>query len=195
MISDNENLAIINPVKIDEKLVDPELQNVMSGHRIGSFKLVNQFGDTITQHDFEGKIYVADFFFTTCPGICKAMAVQMKRVQDANSGQLDFKIVSHSVTPEMDQPAILLDYALRNGADPEIWQLTTGNRNEIFDLARKSYFAASLEIGGDEDDMVHTENFVLVDKERRIRGIYDGTSNEEVDQLISDIEILRKSYE
>jgi protein SCO1/2 len=195
MITDNKQLEIYNPVKIDEKLVDSKLHSIMSGHRIGHFNLINQYGKTITEKDFENTIYVADFFFTTCPGICLAMAKQMVRVQEANKDALDFKILSHTVQPEVDSPAVLLEYAEFYDANPEIWQFATGDRMEIFNLARKSYFAATLEKGGDEGDMVHTENFVLVDKEKRIRGIYDGTSVEEVDKLIEDIEILRKSYE
>ena len=195
MITDNKKLNIYNPVKIDEKLVDPELHSVMSGHRIGGFNLVNQYGDSLTESDFKDLIYVADFFFTTCPGICKAMAAQMIRVQEANKDESDFKILSHTVQPEIDSPAVLLEYAKLYNADSSIWQFATGDRMEIFNLARKSYFAATLEAGGDEDDMVHTENFILVDKEKRIRGIYDGTSEDEVDKLIEDIELLRKSYE
>jgi len=195
MISDNKQLSIYNPVKIDEKLVDSELHSVMSGHRIGSFQLTNQYGNQLTERDFEGYIYVADFFFTTCPGICKAMAKQMIRVQEANLEQSDFKILSHTVQPEVDSPAVLLEYATLYDADSNIWQFGTGDRMEIFRLARKSYFAATLEKGGDENEMVHTENFVLIDKEKRIRGIYDGTSEDEVNKLIEDIEILRNSYE
>ena len=195
MISDNEKLSVINPVKLDDALVDPELRGKMSGHRISTFRLINQLGDTITEKDLEGKIYVADFFFTTCPGICKAMAAQKQRIQEANKGTSDFAILSHSVTPEMDSPEVLFEYGKKYGADPSIWQLTTGDRKEIYRLARKVYFAAKLEPGQSEDDMVHTENFVLVDKEKRIRGIYDGTSESSVDQLIEDIDLLRKSYE
>lgn len=195
MITDNKQLEIYNPVKIDEKLVDSDLHSVMSGHRVGSFQLINQYGDSLTDRDFSNTIYVADFFFTTCPGICLAMAKQMVRVQEANKEELDFKILSHTVQPEVDSPSVLLEYAAFYNADPAIWQFATGERMDIFNLARKSYFAATLEIGGDEGEMVHTENFVLVDKEKRIRGIYDGTSTEEVDKLIEDIELLRKSYE
>lgn len=195
MISDNRRLEIFNPVKIDEKLVDRELQGIMSGHRIGIFNLINQYGKRISEKDFDNKIYVADFFFTTCPGICIAMANQMVRVQEANKNETDFRILSHTVQPEIDSPAVLLEYAELYNADSAIWQFGTGDRMEIFNLARKSYFAATLEKGADEGEMVHTENFVLVDKEKRIRGIYDGTSEKEVDKLIEDIEILRKSYE
>ena len=195
MISDNMTLEIYNPVKLDEKLVDSDLHSVMSGHRIGSFKLINQYGNAISEQDFENTIYVADFFFTTCPGICLAMANQLVRVQEANKAETDFKILSHTVMPEIDSPAVLLEYAEFYNADPAIWQFATGDRMEIFKLARRSYFAAVLEEGGDEGDMVHTENFVLIDKEKRIRGIYDGTSTKEVDKLIEDIKLLRKSYE
>lgn len=194
MITGNRKLPVISPDQLDSKIVDPVLRSKMSGHRIGAFKLINQFGDTISEKDFEGKIYVADFFFTTCPGICPVMTKQMSRVQEANLNYSDFRILSHTVQPEVDSPAVLLEYAKLHKAQPDIWQFATGDRMEIFSLARKSYFAAVLE-EGKENEMVHTENFVLVDKEKRIRGIYDGTSKEEVDQLIEDIELLRSEYE
>ncbi len=194
MIVGNRSLEVYSPDQINAKLVDPSLQSKMSDHRIGSFNLVNQYGEDITEQDFENKIYVADFFFTTCPGICPTMTGQMVRVQEANKDMNDFRILSHTVQPEVDSPEVLLEYAELYQADPKIWQFATGDRMEIFNLARKSYFAAELE-EGKEDEMVHTENFVLVDKEKRIRGIYDGTSEDEVDQLIDDIELLRESYE
>lgn len=194
MISGNKKLEVYNPDRLDSKIVDPSMRSKMTGHRVGSFALVNQFGKTITERDFENKIYVSDFFFTTCPGICKAMSKQMKRVQDANAGSGDFLILSHTVQPEIDSPAVLLEYANNIGADPEMWIFATADRRVIFDLARKTYFAATLEEGS-EDEMVHTENFVLVDKEKRIRGIYDGTSEEDTDRLIDDINLLRKEYE
>jgi len=195
MIQDQRQLGIYNPVKIDEKLVDQSLQSKMSGHRIGSFQLTDQFGDVISEKNFENKIYVADFFFTTCPGICIAMAKQMYRVQDAFSEHDNFAILSHTVQPEIDTPEILDEYAKLYEAKPGIWFFATGDRQIIFDLARKSYFAATLEPGHEETEMVHTENFVLVDKEKRIRGIYDGTSTRDVDRLIEDIEILFHDYE
>lgn len=194
MLSEEQDLPVINPVQLNDSLVEDSLQSKMAGHRIGSFELINQFGESISEDDFQDKIYVADFFFTTCPGICKSMAKQMIRVQEENEGEDDFRILSHSVQPEIDQPEVLLEYAELHNANPMIWQFATGKRDEINKLARSAYFAAKQEPGY-EDDMVHTENFVLVDKEKRIRGIYDGTSAKEVDRLINDIEILRKSYE
>jgi len=194
MITGNKELKVYSPDLLDSRLVDASLQSKMSGHRIGSFNLINQYGKIITEKDFENKIYVADFIFTTCEGICPAMTKQMFRVQEANSESSDFRIISHTVQPEVDSPEVLLEYAELYGADPKIWQFATADRMEIFNLARKSYFAAAVE-AGHEQEMVHTENFVLIDKEKRIRGIYDGTSAKEVDQLIDDIEILRESYE
>ena len=194
MITGNKKLPVLSPDQLDSKIVDPSLRSKMSGHRIGSFTLINQFGDSISEKDFAGKIYVADFFFTTCPGICPVMTKQMFRVQEANLNHSDFRILSHTVQPEVDSPSVLLEYAELYKAQPAIWQFATGDRMEIFNLARKSYFAAILE-EGKEDEMVHTENFVLVDKEKRIRGLYDGTSKDEVDQLIEDIELLRSEYE
>ena len=194
MITGNKTLKIYSPYELNSELVDSSLQSKMSGHRIGSFNLINQYGEIITEKDFENKIYVADFIFTTCPGICPVMTKQMVRVQNANIDQQDFRILSHTVQPDVDTPELLLEYANLYEADPTIWQFVTGDRIDIFNLARKAYFAASVE-PGHEEEMVHTENFVLIDKEKRIRGIYDGTSIEEVDRLIDDIEILRNSYE
>lgn len=194
MIKDQEELPVLSPDQLDTRLVDQSLRSKMSGHRIRDFQLINQFGKKVSQKEFKGKIYVADFFFTTCPGICPAMTRQMLRVQKANEGEGDFMIISHSVTPETDTPEILMEYAEFYGANNDVWQFVTGDLSEINDLARKSYFAATFE-EGKEDEMVHTENFVLIDKEKRIRGIYDGTSEEEVDQLINDIETLRDSYD
>jgi protein SCO1/2 len=117
------------------------------------------------------------------------------RVQKAYEDADDFMIVSHSVTPEIDSPAVLKEYAERYEAKPEKWVFLTGNKKLIYDLARKSYFAATTEGDGGVDDFIHTENFVLVDKEKRIRGFYDGTDPESVDQLITDIEILQQEYQ
>lgn len=193
-ITENNLPPVYNPNQLDSKLVEPAMHSIMSGHRIAPFALTNQFGKAITEKDFQGKIYVADFFFTTCPGICKSMAVQLKRVQDENKDKNDFMILSHTVQPEVDSPSVMLEYARQHGADPSIWQFATAEREEIFRLARRVYFAATLK-EGHEEEMVHTENFVLVDKEKRIRGIYDGTSEEEVDRLIADIEKLRAFYD
>ena len=189
-----DELPIINPSEINPHLVDETMRNVDRNHRIQHFTLVNQLGDTINESVFNDKIYVADFFFTRCKGICPKMTKQMDRAAKALKAENDVMFISHSVTPQSDSVPILASYADLYGADPKQWMLVTGDKKEIYDLARKFYFAVTTEGTGDSTDFIHTENFVLIDKEKRIRGFYDGTSSKEVDQLIEDIYILKKEY-
>lgn len=195
MIKSDRVLPIYSPAMINPELVDESKQNVTKGHRIGDFELVNQDGKTVTNNDFDGFYYVTDFFFTTCPTICPSMSAQMQRVQKKYMDDDDFKILSHTVQPEVDSVPVLKEYANLYEADPKKWIFVTGDKKMIYDLARKSYFAAVTEGDGGPGDFIHTENFVLVDKEKRIRGFYDGTSEESVDQLLVDIEILSQEYE
>ena len=188
-------LKVYNPAMLNPELVDSSLQGKGIGHRIQSFKLVNQLGDTITEKAFENKIYVTDFFFTTCTNICPKMSNQLVRVQESFKDNNDFMILSHSVTPEIDSVPILQAYADEHNADPEKWMLVTGDKQQIYDLARKFYFTLKPkeveEYAEDiQGDFIHTNNFVLIDKQKRIRGFYDGTSKEEVDKLIEDINLL-----
>ena len=188
-------LPIYNPSELDRRLVAEDLRGKGRNHKVLPFALVNQFGDTLRDADMEGKIYVADFFFTVCPDICKDMAVQKRRLQETLKGESDFAILSHSVTPEMDSVPVIKDYADLQGAIPGKWHILTGDKPQIYNLARRSYFAIFDQGGnGDEADFIHTENFVLVDKQKRIRGYYDGTSEEDVDRLIADYAILKKEY-
>ncbi len=184
-------LPIFNPAQLDERLVDESVQGKGIGHTTLPFALLNQYGDSITDADVEGKIVIADFFFTTCPGICKDMAVQMRRLQEAFKDNPSIILLSHSVTPEIDTVAQLYDYANMQGAIKGKWHLMTGDKPQIYKLARQSYFAVLDEGGnGDEDDFIHTENFVLVDKQKRIRGFYDGTVAEDIDRLMEDVRLL-----
>ena len=185
-------LPVYHPTQLDRRLVDPEVRKAKGEHRISDFRLIDQRGDTITLADTEGKVIVADFFFTTCPTICPKMSVQMARVQEEFQAEPRLLLLSHSVTPETDTPDVLMEYADRHGADHDRWRFLTGDRNQIYDLARRSYFAAMDEGDGGPDDFVHTENFVLVDSQRRIRGFYDGTSEKDVDRLIGDLRKLLK---
>jgi protein SCO1/2 len=186
-------LPIYNPTDLDKRLVDESVQRKGRNHKTLPFTLANQYGDSITEQSLEGKIYVADFFFTTCPGICKDMAKQKQRLQEATKGIDDFVIVSHTVTPEYDSIPVMLKYAEKYGAMRNKWHLLTGDKPQIYKLARQSYFAVLDEGGnGDEHDFIHTENFVLVDSQKRIRGFYDGTDEEDVNRLIKDIKILRE---
>ena len=190
-----DQLPIYNPADINPSLVDESVRNVDHNHRIQTFSLINQLGDTITEKNFEGKIYVADFFFTRCMGICPKMTKQMDRAANELADEKEVMFLSHSVTPVSDSVPVLADYAELYGANPEQWMLVTGDKKEIYDLARKFYFAVTTEGTGDSTDFIHTENFVLIDKEKRIRGFYDGTLSTDVDQLIDDIRTLQKEYE
>jgi protein SCO1/2 len=195
ILKPRRTLPIYNPSDLDRRLVADSLQRKGRNHRVLPFSLVNQYGDTVTQATLRGKIYVADFFFTVCPDICKDMAVQKRRLQAELQNEDDFVIVSHTVTPQIDSVPVMRAYADRQGALPGKWHLLTGDKPQIYKLARQSYFAVLDEGGnGDESDFIHTENFVLVDKEKRIRGYYDGTSAEEVDRLVKDFYVLKEEY-
>ncbi len=186
-----KTLRIYQPNDVTAELVDTTLQHVKKYHTIANFSLVNQNGDTITQKDYEGKIYVADFFFTTCTTICPIMTNHMAEIQEELKNDKEVLLLSHSVTPEIDTVAQLKRYALKKGVDDSKWNLVTGDKKQIYDLARKSYLAAK-DVPYNKYDLVHTENFVLVDKQKRIRGFYDGTNPESIEQLLEDIEILKK---
>lgn len=190
------SLTIYQPDMVDKELVDSTMQYVKKYHTIADFSLTNQNGKTITQKDYENRIYVADFFFTTCQTICPIMTEHMVQIQKELEGDTLVKLLSHSVIPTYDTPEVLKAYAIKKGVDDSRWNLVTGSQEEIFTLARKSYLAVK-DIPGTEDDldMVHTENFMLIDKKRQIRGYYDGTDPEAIDQLLEDIEILKASYE
>lgn len=194
-LTPEKTLPILQPDQFDPSLVDDSMLFVKKYHKIAPFDLVNQNADTITQDDYTGKIYVADFFFTTCPTICPVMTKNMMLVQEAFKNDPEVLILSHSVTPEIDSVAVLKKYAVKKGVMDSKWNLVTGDRKQIYDLARKSYLAAKENKYGGEYALIHTENFLLVDKEGRLRGrSYDGTDPEEVKKLIEDIYILKESY-
>lgn len=186
-----KNLRVYQPNDVSVELVDSTLQHVKKYHTIADFKLVNQNGDTITNEDYEDKIYVADFFFTTCITICPIMTDHMIEIQKALKEDQEVLLLSHTVTPEIDTVAQLKRYAEKKGVDDRKWNLVTGDKRAIYELARKSYLAAK-DAPYNKYDLVHTENFVLVDKKRRIRGFYDGTDPKAIEELLEDIEILKK---
>jgi len=185
-------LPIYQPNMVNAELVDSTKQYVRKYHTIADFSLTNQNGETVTQKDYEGKIYVADFFFTTCPTICPIMTDNMVRLQEILKDNNHVKLLSHSVTPEIDSVPVLKAYALKKEVNDKKWNMVTGDRIQIYDLARKSYLVAQTDPDGDDYAMIHTENFVLVDTKRRIRGFYDGTNWEEMEQLLDDLSILMK---
>lgn len=189
-----EKLAIYEPSMVQPELVDTSIQYIRKNHKIADFKLVNQNGDTITQDDYKNKIYVADFFFTTCVSICPIMTDNMVLIQEQIKNNPDVKLLSHTVTPLIDSVAQLKKYALEKGVIDSIWNMVTGDKKQIYELARKSYLAVKTTGDGGPYDMIHTENFILVDKEKQIRGFYDGTNPDEIEKLLHDLEVLQKQY-
>ncbi|WP_282122774.1 SCO family protein [Algibacter mikhailovii] len=187
-------LPIYQPAMVSTALVDSTIQHQRKYHKIGDFSLVNQNGRTITQKDYQDKIYIADFFFTTCQTICPIMTNHMAIIQKELIQDDDVMLLSHSVTPEIDTVAQLKRYALKKGVNDKKWNLVTGDKKEIYKLARKSYLAVKDNGDGGPFDMVHTENFMLIDKKRQIRGFYDGTDPEDISRLLDDIQILKQEY-
>lgn len=187
-------LPVYQPADFNSELVDSTLVHVKKYHTIGNFSLTNQNGETITQDYYRDKIYVADFFFTTCPTICPIMTENMVYLQSQIANDKDVLLLSHSVTPDIDSVAQLKKYALEKGVIDKKWNLVTGDKKHIYELARKSYLAVKDDGDGGPFDMIHTENFILIDKERRIRGTYDGTNKEEMAKLLQDLEVLKMSY-
>ena len=194
MIDKPKILRVYNPIDLNPELVDESLRNVDKFHRVGNFNLTNQLGSPVTEIDYKDKIYVADCFFTTCPSICPIMTDHMYRIQKEFMNDEEVMLLSHSVTPKIDSVAQLKRYALKKGVNDGKWNLVTGDKKEIYKLARKSYFAVLEDGNGDEYDMIHTENFILIDKKRQIRGHYDGTNPDDIDKLLEDIKVLKASY-
>ncbi|MGY0425671.1 MAG: SCO family protein [Polaribacter sp.] len=194
LVKVNPRLKIYNPADVNPQLVDKSMLRIQKNHTIADFKLINQNGDTITNKDYKGKIYVADFFFTRCKTICPVMAFNMAELQEYYKNDDDIMFLSHSVTPFIDSVSVLKAYAKEKGVLDGKWNVTTGSKKEIYQLARKSYFAVLDEGDGGVNDFIHTEQFILVDKERRIRGYYDGTEKKDMEKLKKDIVLLKKEY-
>lgn len=190
----DEKLKIYNPADVNPRLVDFSMKHITKDHTIADFELTNQNGEKITNKNYKDKIYVADFFFTRCQTICIAMAYNMSELQNLYKKDTEIMFISHSVTPEIDSVTVLKEYADRKGVIDGKWNITTGAKTHIYELARKSYFAVLDEGNGDENDFIHTEQFVLVDKEKRIRGYYDGTEKEDMEKLKKDIVLLKEEY-
>ncbi|MBG7612778.1 SCO family protein [Polaribacter sp. BAL334] len=190
-----KKLKIYSPADVNPSLVDVSVKHITKDHGIADFKLINQNGEIITQNDYKNKIYIADFFFTRCTNICIAMAYNMNELQEYYKNDDDILFLSHSVTPEMDSVPVLKEYAKNKGVIDGKWNVTTGDKKHIYELARKSYFAVIEDGDGGEDDFIHTEQFILIDKERRIRGFYDGTDKKDMEKLKQDMVLLKAEYE
>ncbi len=193
-LSPQKRLPVYQPSMVNPALVDSTLLDVKKYHTIADFELTNQNGKQVSQKDYKGKIYIADFFFTTCPSICPIMTKNMVAIQDEILTDTDILLLSHSVTPQIDSVPQLKKYALEKGVIDSKWNLVTGDKKQIYELARKSYLAVKTDGDGGPYDMIHTENFILVDKEKRIRGFYDGTNREEIAKLMEDLAILKATY-
>ncbi len=188
-----ETLPFYDEATFTPHWINPTDNVLDTFHRISSFNLTNQEGDIITEKSFKNKIYVVDFFFTICPGICPKMTANMMELQDEFLKDEDVLLLSHSVTPERDSVSVLKQYAKDKGIISHKWHLVTGKQEEIYRLGRKDYFVEeNLGLEKEENDFLHTENFVLIDKNRHIRGIYNGLNKTSINQLIIDIKTLKK---
>ena len=185
-----EELPIYNPSDFNSELVDVSLQSKNGNHIVSDFELINQNGKVVTQEDYRDKIYIVDFFFTRCPSICPLMTNNMIKIQNEFLNNDDIMLLSLSVTPEIDSISVLRKYANEKGALDSKWNITTGSKKHIYELARKSYFAVVEQGDGGLQDFIHTPNFILVDKERQIRGVYNGIEDEEIVRLFQDLRIL-----
>lgn len=194
-LSPKKTLPIYTPSMVNAELVDSLIQHQANKQtfRIADFAFINQNGDTITQKDYENKIYVADFFFTTCQTICPIMTDNMVELQEKIKDNPKVMLLSHSVTPDIDSVPVLKAYAKEKGVIDGKWNLVTGNKREIYGIARKSYLAVKTNNISELYDMIHTENFILVDTKRRIRGFYDGTKKEDMKRLLEDINWLSEN--
>lgn len=160
-------------------------------HTVPPFRFVNQDSVMVTNETFDNKIYIADFFFTTCPSICPIMKTQMKRIYDEFSGDDEVMILSHTIDPEHDTVALLKDYSERIGVTGDKWHFVTGSMDDIYNVARTGYFVTAMVDNTVPGGFLHSGAFLLVDKQRRIRGQYDGTKEDQVDRLIKDIKKLK----
>lgn len=196
IISDgsDKKLKVYNPTDINAELVDDEVKDVGFGHKIAPFTFTNQNGVAFGSKQLKNKIYVAEYFFTTCGTICPIMNSNMQTVQEALKDESDFHIVSITVDPETDSPKQLKAYAKAHGANDKQWHFLTGEKEQLYQLARKSFFvlkpAETRNQGDVGSDFIHTNYFVLVDRQQRIRGYYDGTNKHEVEVLINDAKLL-----
>lgn len=203
VLKPKKTLPIYNPADVNPELVDTTVQHITIDHTIDNFSFTNQNGKIITQKDYEGKIYVADFFFTTCKTICPKMTNNMAWLQEQIKNNPKVMLLSHSVTPEIDSVSVLKEYAKSKGVLDAKWNLVTGNKKDIYYIARKSYLVVKTGKPEELYDMVHTENFVLVDTKKRVRGFYDGTNLDgptepgikNVKQLLEDILWLSEQKE
>jgi protein SCO1/2 len=187
-----DSLPFFNTADFTPEWIERRSPDYMSIHRVPAFAFINQNGDTITQNTIKGKIVVVDFFFTICPGICPRLTASMSKVQDAFRDDDAIRLLSHSVTPDLDSVARLKSYADTHHVNSGKWHLLTGDRKAIYNIARQGYFAdEEIGLSKSDNEFLHTENFILIDGKQRIRGVYNGTNPAEVERLLEDIRILK----
>ncbi|GAB3648884.1 SCO family protein [Echinicola sediminis] len=193
--SDNKELPFLGFKETEEKTVDGNKVTDTIYHTIAPFSFTNQDGNTITNNEVKGKVYVADFFFTSCPTICPVMKTQMLRVYEKFKSHPDFQILSHSIDPTFDTEKVLKDYSVRLGIeDASTWHFLTGEQEKIFEIGQTSYLATAMEDKNEPGGFLHSGAFILIDQKGRIRGVYDGTKEDQVDKLIKDIpKLLNKN--
>lgn len=189
---EKETLPFFNQPDWTPEWFNENDSNYSKIHRIPTFSFTNQEGIAITEASVSGKIYVANFFFSRCSNICPKMTANMQVLQEAFRNDQQVMLLSHSVTPDEDSVPVLAKYAAENNVDANKWSLLTGDKNEIYSLARKQYFAGdSVGYFQTGNEFLHTENFILVDSQRRIRGVYNGTLSVEIERIKKDIELLK----
>lgn len=190
-----KQLPVINPIDLDEEMVADDIKDIGFGHKIGAFSFVDQDNKVITEKEVKNKIWVAEYFFTTCQTICPLMNVEMQKVQEAFKGDNEVSILSFTVDPKNDTPEKLKTYAVEHHAEDNQWHFLTGEKEKLYDFARRYIFvlkpAEAANLGDAGSDFIHTNNFVLIDQQGRIRGYYDGTNSKAVQQLIKDIKQLK----
>jgi len=193
-IHDNKKPIRYLPIYGEKSLVNNNGKTDTVFHKVQAFKFINQDRKEATDATFNGSIYVTDFFFTTCHSICPIMSKQMERIYDTYKGNKDVKFLSHTVDPEIDTVEQLKRYADKHNANSEQWHFVTGSKKELYDIARTGYYLDAHQGDGGPDDFIHTQNFALIDKNKQIRGYYDGTDSTQVNQLIKDIELLLSEH-
>jgi protein SCO1 len=186
----DNRLPVLGQKEARTRLVDGKTVTDSVDHTIPDFRFVSQYGDTVTAKTLDGKIYVADFFFTTCPTICPKMKTQLKRVYDRFKGNAGVMLLSHTIDPARDSVAVLREFAEGLGVDGRQWLFVTGDKEKIYEIGENSYMVTAEEDASAPGGVVHSGAFILVDTQKRIRGIYDGTTEEGVDKLMTDMEKL-----
>ena len=189
----NGNLPFYSTPDFTAEWLSPGSPRYAQIHKIAPFSFRNQQGELVSQASLAGKIYVANFFFTSCPGICPKMTSHLLRIQRAFASDDEVRLVSHSVMPDKDTVEVLRNYAIEHDITPGKWHLLTGDKEAIYSLARESYFAEKqLGFGRKPGEFLHTENMLLIDRQGRIRGVYNATLAVEADQAIADIHKLKR---